>query len=239
MDKAGKSPRAIVVDIEGTVCPISFVRDSLFPYFLEELPGRLEAYDFPLSHAQGDVVHDALMQFPAAARESRAALLAYIRDLVARDVKDPALKNLQGLVWEQGYTSGAILAPLFADAITALINWHSAGIPLYVYSSGSVKAQKMLFANVQGPQGKLDLNYCFKDYFDTVNAGNKTQAGSYQRIADAIGLDPALCLFLSDNVKEVEAATQAGWRAVVVVRPGNAEVGQHGYEEVCTLNGLP
>jgi enolase-phosphatase E1 len=167
-----------------------------------------------------------------------------VRDLMARDVKIAYLKALQGYLWEAGYASGALRAPLFADVAPKVREWTSsssssspdpdaqgggggagAGAKVMIYSSGSVPAQKLLFRHTNGEPA--DLTGAITDYFDTVNAGPKTERASYERIAAKYPEVPvAEWLFLSDNVREVEAAREAGMRACVVQRPGNAELAE-------------
>lgn len=231
----------IILDIEGTVCPISFVKEELFPFFLSEFPARLEGYKFPLSPVDTteDPILHILGQFPKESRCSSTALVAYIQDLVARDIKDPVLKQLQGFIWEQGYTTGSILAPLFLDAIECFPRWINQGKKIYIYSSGSVKAQILLFANVKAPNGgKLDFNQYISGYFDTTNAGNKTVIGSYERITNEIGVDPATCLFLSDNPLEVKAAIGAGLKSTIIVKPGNYPITQEDESNYGTATDL-
>lgn len=142
---------------------------------------------------------------------------------MAKDVKIAYLKSLQGYLWLKGYESGELRCPLFPDVYPALTAWHTASIPLLIYSSGSVPAQKLLFQYTNSVPN-ADLRPLITDYFDTVNAGLKTEKASYEKIAAAhpeIG-DIGNWLFLSDNVKEVEAAKNAGMQSLVVVRDGNA-----------------
>lgn len=146
-----------------------------------------------------------------------------MRDLSARDVKLPALKALQGLLWRQGYADGALVCTLFPDVPLALRSWHDdAGLPLVIYSSGSVPAQKLLFQYTDSGDWRPRI----ADYFDTVNAGPKTDAASYAKIAAARGLPAADWLFLSDNPREVAAAKEAGMQSLVVVREGNAPLSE-------------
>ncbi|RDW89451.1 hypothetical protein BP6252_01483 [Coleophoma cylindrospora] len=151
---------------------------------------------------------------------------------MAADVKIAYLKSLQGYLWKSGYASGALSCPLFPDVYPMLQKWHSsaAGIKIVIYSSGSVAAQKLLFQYTNSVPDP-DLRPLITDYFDTVNAGLKQDEASYQKIAAA---HPELgavgeWFFLSDNVKEVEAAKEAGMQAAVVVREGNAPLteGEH------------
>jgi enolase-phosphatase E1 len=125
--------------------------------------------------------------FPADVRGSPQALQAHVEDLTRRDVKVAALKNLQGYLWEDGYRSGAYATTLFPDVAPALRAWEGQGFRLAIYSSGSVFAQKLLFGHVRGAGGAVeDLTASFEGWFDTVNAGLKTEAASYRTIAEAL-----------------------------------------------------
>lgn len=223
----------IILDIEGTICPISFVKDQLFPYFLQQLPSYLSKYKFPLDPKRdsNDKIEKLLTSFDQSFYQSKDALLQHINSLVKKDIKDSTLKQLQGFVWENGYTTGTIMAPLFEDAIEAMKLWSILCDGLYIYSSGSVKAQKLLFGNVKvtkedGSIECADMNNLITDYFDTVNVGNKTRAESYTKILTKIGIEndeetKKKCLFLSDNPLEVNAAIEAGMTSFIVEKPGN------------------
>ncbi|KAG7799790.1 hypothetical protein KL929_000706 [Ogataea haglerorum] len=220
----------IILDIEGTICPISFVKDVLFPYFLRQLPALLDQYQYPLLEDVSDPVKTILLKFPRDKTAIRDSLYSHIKALVDNDVKDPVLKELQGLVWAKGYHEGTIKAPLYEDAIQGMYTWSTRkDKKVYIYSSGSVQAQKLLLQYVRGinePEaapGK-DLNGLVSGYFDTTNAGPKIQPTSYSKIAETINTSPDECLFLSDNPKEVAAALEAGMQSYLVVRPGNAPV---------------
>ncbi len=141
---------------------------------------------------------------------------------MSRDVKISYLKNLQGYLWQNGYQTGQLKAPLFLDVAPKFASWTKEGVRIIIYSSGSVAAQRLLFKHTNGEP--TDLIPMITDFFDTVNAGLKTEASSYVTIASKHAEYPASeWLFLSDNVKEVEAAKQAGMQSFIVDRPGNAE----------------
>lgn len=204
--------RAIVTDIEGTTSSLSFVKDVLFPY------ARAHLAAFVREHARDAQVAP---QLDAVRREAGAPALtqeAVIEQLLAwidQDRKITPLKALQGMIWEHGYRSGDFQGHVYADAARALRDWHARGIALYVYSSGSVQAQKLLFAHT----GFGDLTPLFEGYFDT-NVGGKLDAGSYRAIAASIGVAPAEMLFLSDVRAELDAAAAAGCRTLWLVREG-------------------
>jgi enolase-phosphatase E1 len=141
---------------------------------------------------------------------------------MSRDVKAPYLKSLQGYLWENGYRTGELKAPLFQDVAPKLKYWTERGQQIMIYSSGSVPAQKLLFRHTNAEPA--DLIPLISDFFDTVNAGPKTEPSSYEKIMAQHSQRsiPSNWLFLSDNVKEVEAAKRAGMQSFVVQRPGNA-----------------
>ncbi|KAI3338838.1 enolase-phosphatase E1 [Ustulina deusta] len=214
---ASSDVKAILLDIEGTVCPISFVKDVLFPYALRVLPETLETqWDNPSFAKYKDA-------FPPEYRTSKDDLAAHTRDLMDKDVKIAYLKSLQGYLWAEGYAAGHLKAPLFPDVADKLRAWHQSGFKIMIYSSGSVPAQKLLFKHTNAEPS--DLTPIISDWFDTVNAGLKTEQKSYQTITESHPEVPVgEWLFLSDNAKEVDAAIAAGMQSRVVQRPGNPEL---------------
>ncbi|KIM95023.1 hypothetical protein OIDMADRAFT_60182 [Oidiodendron maius Zn] len=207
--------QAILLDIEGTVCPITFVKDVLFPYALAALPATLS------THWSTPSFQPYLAAFPLEHTTTPDTLLSHITALTAQDSKLPALKSLQGYLFAQGYSSGALQCPLFPDVPPSLHTWHALSIPIMIYSSGSVAAQKLLFEHTTSTPS--DLRPLLSDYFDTVNAGPKTEAASYAKIASSRPeIEISKWLFLSDNPKEVKAAKEAGIQSFIVMREGNA-----------------
>lgn len=200
--------RAILTDIEGTTSSISFVRDVLFPHARRALPGYIAA------HAQMPYVRKWLDAVAAETGDADDdAIVRRLQGWIDEDRKHTALKALQGLVWEDGYATGAYTAPVYPDAVDALRTWYGAGLPLYVYSSGSEPAQRLLFAHTDAG----DLSALFTDYFDT-GVGGKREAASYAHIAGVLGLPPGEVLFLSDILEELDAARDAGLQTVLVDR---------------------
>jgi len=204
--------RAVVTDIEGTTSSIAFVKEVLFPY------ARQHMMDFIRRHHDDPEVAPHLNEVRAMLG-GEADLEAIGRQLLRwsdEDRKITPLKALQGLIWEAGYRSGAYQAHVYEDAVAALRRWHEQGLRLYVYSSGSVHAQKLFFAHTTAG----DLTPLFSGYFDTT-IGPKTAPASYQRIAGAIGLAAGEILFLSDVEAELAAARQAGMETCWLVRDGS------------------
>jgi len=190
----------------------------LFPYAREHLPALVRAQSGePAVAEQLDAVRAEAGELDADVERVIAILLEWI----ATDRKATPLKALQGQVWEQGYRAGTLKGHVYPDAVQALRQWHAAGLPLYVYSSGSIQAQKLIF----GCSEHGDLSPLFSGYFDTLTGG-KRDAASYARIASATTHEPADLLFLSDVVEELDAARQAGLPTCGLVRAGG-QLGDH------------
>ncbi|ARU88210.1 acireductone synthase [Pseudomonas sp. M30-35] len=204
--------KAILTDIEGTTSAVSFVFDVLFPFAAKHLP------DFVVQHAQDPAVAEQLQAVRVEAGEGDADTVRVIDILlewIAADRKATPLKTLQGMVWAQGYASGQLKGHVYPDAVEALRRWHQAGYALYVYSSGSIQAQQLIF----GCSEVGDLRPLFSGYFDTTS-GLKREVGSYQNITRAIGLSADEIVFLSDIVEELDAAQQAGMQTIGIAREG-------------------
>lgn len=201
--------KAIVTDIEGTTSSLSFVKEVLFPYARQHLPAFVTAH-------QHDAAVKALLddaRQTVAADLDLPALINQFIDWIDTDQKITALKSLQGLIWEAGYQQGDFKGHIYDDATRCLKAWHQQGLALYVYSSGSVQAQKLLF----GFSEAGDLTPLFSGYFDT-HIGGKREVASYQNIIDALQLPAEQIVFLSDIREELDAARQAGLQTVWLVR---------------------
>lgn len=201
--------RAIVTDIEGTTSSLSFVHEVLFPYARKHLPDYIARYagDEEVRHQLELVSVEA--GSPLNLDETVALLLRWIDE----DRKIAPLKALQGMVWEAGYRAGDFTGHVYEDAVRNLRQWHEQGLGLYVYSSGSVYAQKLLF----GFSDYGDLTPLFSGYFDT-GIGQKREAGSYRAIVAALELPAVEILFLSDIREELDAAQAAGMQTCWLVR---------------------
>ena len=201
--------RAILTDIEGTTSSISFVKDVLFPYARRVLPAFVRAHrDDPQVRRWLDAA-----AVDAGSICDDEVLIEVLQGWIDNDRKHTALKALQGKIWNSGYTNGDFKAHIYPDAAKELVRWHAAGIPLYVYSSGSVDAQKLLFAHSDAG----DLSGLFSGNFDTT-VGGKRDANSYRRICEALRCSGSDVLFLSDVVEELDAARDAGLDTVLVDR---------------------
>jgi enolase-phosphatase E1 len=214
----------LLLDIEGTTCPVSFVAEVLFPYARARLSSYCEA------HAQDPELQDLLQAVDLAwasdthpdaqalrlGQDQGVNVVPYLEWLIDNDVKLTPLKDLQGRIWEAGYSQGDIVAPLFHDVPAALQQWHHQQKVLAVYSSGSVVAQQLLYGHCQAG----DLRGLFSHWFDT-RTGLKQVPSSYTAIAGAMGTVPAQVLFFSDSLAEITAAAEAGMAVLFSDREGN------------------
>ena len=208
--------RCILTDIEGTTTSVSFVYDTLFPYFVEHIDSLLAMQDKP-------EVRDT---FAAIRTEQQLAndeaVLDRLRQWVAEDRKETHLKTLQGIVWQQAYLSGAIKGHVYPDVAPCLERWYAEGRQLAVYSSGSVAAQKLLF----GYSEAGDLTPLFSAYFDT-KVGHKRESDAYRKICSELNLPASDILFLSDVEAELDAAAAAGLHTLQLVRAGTTPGTRH------------
>ncbi|RAL23087.1 acireductone synthase [Lujinxingia litoralis] len=241
------SYRAALLDIEGTTTPVTFVYDVLFPYarahaeaFLKSAWERPEVQD-DIALLRDQARQDAAGDFPDApqipdrgdADTLRQAALANIHWQMDADRKTTGLKSLQGKIWKDGYAAGTLTASVYPDVFTALRRWHEAKLPTYIYSSGSVAAQKLLFGHTE----EGDLRPLLAGYFDTTT-GPKKVAQSYRDIADEIGVPTADVLFVTDNLHEAIAAREAGMQTRIALRPGNAPLPEHDHLTLTSFDAL-
>ena len=208
--------KAIVTDIEGTTSSLSFVKDVLFPYAREHLA------DFIAQQGNEPQVRQLLNEAKQEAGDASMSDETIVQQFIQwidEDKKVTPLKSLQGLIWEQGYRQGDYTGHMYADAVEYLRQWHDQGIRLYVYSSGSVYAQKLLF----GHTDYGDLTHLFTDYFDT-HIGHKREADAYRAIGKSTGIPCVDILFLSDIKEELDAARETGMRTYWLVRDGTLSI---------------
>ncbi|MFM2485692.1 acireductone synthase [Celerinatantimonas yamalensis] len=211
--------RAIVTDIEGTTTDIQFVHQVLFPYARERLAEFINAQQHRSEvRAAIDGVRQEIDQSEASLSQVTDALLEFMDE----DLKSTSLKALQGMIWRYGYENGDFTGHLYADVLPAFKRWRAQNIPLYIYSSGSIAAQKLLF----GYSNEGDLTPFLSGYFDT-HVGHKRQTGSYIEIAKQIDLPAEQLLFLSDIHQELDAAKAAGWQTLQLIRGEADAQSQH------------
>lgn len=202
--------KAILTDIEGTTSSISFVHDVLFPYAYDKMS------DFLSQNWHNEQVKNIVLEVAKLENlinYTSSEITTILREWIKLDRKITPLKDLQGIIWEQGYKNGDYCSHVYQDAYEKLVFWHSKNIPIYIYSSGSVYAQKLFFSHSQYG----NLLHLFSGFFDT-NIGNKKESQSYQNIADSLKLKPNEIIFLSDVEGEVNSAFSVGMSTVWVIR---------------------
>ena len=218
--------RAVLLDIEGTTTPVEFVYETLFPFARQNVREFVELH-FDSPEVRADVAalkeeHRADLSEgngpPNWRDDSAESVVGYVHWLMDQDRKSTALKSLQGKIWEGGYRGGRLRGQVYADVPAALDRWKQQGKGIYIFSSGSVLAQKLIFAHTT----EGDLTSYLDGYFDTTT-GAKTSADSYHAIAAAIGRPAAEILFVSDVAAELDAALAAGMTTALCLRPGSRE----------------
>jgi enolase-phosphatase E1 len=232
----------ILLDIEGTTTPVDFVYRVLFPYarsqterFLERygsLPDVLEDLDL----LRYEHLQDTRQGFsPPVLKDPHdpTSFVAYVDWLIERDRKSTPLKSLQGKIWAEGYANGDLCSQVFDDVPPALKRWQGQSRTIAIFSSGSILAQKLLFANTTAG----DLTRFLSAYFDTT-VGTKTDPASYEKIAKKLECSPAEIVFISDVVSELDGAEAAGFQALLCKRPGNHPQPENAHNVIRTLSEL-
>lgn len=210
-----ESIEVLLLDIEGTTTPIDFVYQTLFPYARARMNDYLLQSFEPSDRAA--LLDEYATETMASKPDWAEPPTEYLLWLMDQDRKSRGLKSVQGKIWEKGYRDGSLRGELFPDVAPALRRWQSSGKRVFIYSSGSVHAQKLLFEfSVEG-----NLLNLIDGHFDTA-VGPKREPTSYVRIAREMGVEPERALFVSDTGEECEAAQRAGFQVLLSVRPGNS-----------------
>jgi enolase-phosphatase E1 len=222
--------RGILLDIEGTTTPIAFVHDVLFPFARRNAGRYVKHAD--LTDLKRDHDEDVRQgrNPPPWSREP----VAYIDWLMDQDRKSTALKNIQGKIWLEGYESGELHGEVFQDVPPAFERWRRNKIDVWIFSSGSILAQRLLFSSTAAG----DLTKLINGYFDTTT-GPKNDPSSYSRIAHSIGIAAPDILFISDVTRELDAARSTGMQTLLCVRPGNHPQPPNDHATITTFTGIP
>lgn len=219
--------QAILLDIEGTTTSISFVKDELFPFVKNNLESYLDKnwntdqlkLDIKLlaEQANEDILNKVPNVVPinqtGSEQDLKQSIIQNVLWQMSLDRKTKALKTLQGHIWISGYEDGLLKGHIYEEVYPCLQKWKAAGLKLYIYSSGSVEAQKLLFGHTLYG----DLLHLFSGYFDT-SVGSKVESASYQNILTQINCDADQVIFLTDMIKEAEAANAAGITPILLTR---------------------
>ena len=214
--------RYVLMDIEGTLISIAYVRDILFPFAKYRLAPFLHERRRDLDVLRWTAICQDAIERETGTRPAYEELPAILTGWIDQDRKLACLKALQGMIWDEGYRQGAFAPELYGDVLPALTQWRAHGIRLGIYSSGSRQAQRLLFAHTNVG----DVTSLFEHYFDT-SVGEKKAASSYRTISEQIGLPSDHILFLSDEEAELDAAVLTGFRTAHLVRPGTDASTRH------------
>ena len=234
--------QVVLLDIEGTTTPIDFVFKVLLLYtrlhagrFLERHGSSPDVLE-DLSRLQGEHLQDTGQGLSPPALKSPnepGAFVPYIDWLIERDRKSTPLKSLQGKIWAEGYASGELRSQVFDDVPPALKRWQAQNRAVAIFSSGSILAQKLLFAHTTAG----DLTKFLSAYFDTTT-GPKTDPASYGQIARTLERSPAEIVFISDVVSELEGAQAAGLQTLLCERPGNQPQPKNTHNLIRTFDNI-
>ena len=225
------NPQHLLLDIEGTTCPVSFVSEVLFPFATQELSNYIKqhwnenTHNKPIQETKKELLDDQSTESMRIKKQMSQGqikeidgLIQYIKHLIMIDKKSTALKDLQGKIWEYGYNNGELKSVLFPETAECLRQWHEHGLTLSVYSSGSIHAQKLLYRH--STEGNLES--LFSHWFDT-HTGPKKSTESYTKIAQHLNSSPNSIWFVSDNRVECDAAQAAGMHTLFSLRNGNPD----------------
>jgi len=214
--------RYVLMDIEGTVISVTFVREILFPFAKQRLASFLHERRHDPDVLRWTAVCQDAIEHETGTRPAYEELPVLLTGWIDQDRKLAGLKALQGMIWDEGYRQREFVPELYSDVLPALTEWRANGIRLGIYSSGSEQAQRLLF----GHTNVGDVTSLFEHFFDT-SVGEKKTTSSYRLISEQIGLHPNHILFLSDAEGELDAAAMTGFRTAHIVRPGTDASTRH------------
>jgi len=234
--------KVVLLDIEGTTSAIDFVHTTMFDY------ARNNLEDFLVSSFETKETIEALEVFAQDEKQpslaaflvgtsSKAEKIDRIVNLASQRMKEDSkatgLKALQGMVWRKGFNNGELKGHIYNDVPDAFNRWKKSGITIAIYSSGSILAQKIYFANtIFGNLGTLISNH-----FDTTS-GPKRISSSYENITNILNAKAGDILFLSDVTEELDAAKAAGMATGLLIRPGNKPAGNNDHPAYNDFNTL-
>jgi len=219
----------IVLDIEGTTTSISYVKDELFPYaarYMEEYvktnwneEKMKEIVDILINDQNKLEGLEGFVPLPyesspeSEIEDFKNKVVSHLQWQQSRDFKSTGLKKLQGYIWQKGYFEGTIKGHMYEDVPKVLKYWKKLGKRIFIYSSGSIGAQKLLFSNsIAG-----DLDQYIDGNFDTT-IGSKIESESYVKLTEEIKEIPENIVFFTDRPKEVVAAKKSGMSVIRMVR---------------------
>ncbi|HEY8063516.1 MAG TPA: acireductone synthase [Methylosinus sp.] len=220
--------RAVLIDLEGVMLPMAFMTETLIPLSARRLGSYI------VEHAEDEEVEEALEEtgrlmggYELDPTQAESLLLRWMK----QGRKATPLKILQGLVWQEGYEAGSLSCALYPDVADCLKSWAGAGLRLFIYSSNSELAQKLLLSRAASEE----LTSVFEGFFDTT-LGQKIEPGSYRDIGERLALPAASILVLSESDEELDAAATAGLATARIARDGAVESPHRVCPDLASLN---
>jgi enolase-phosphatase E1 len=207
--------KLFLFDVEGTTTDVHFVHNVLFPY------SKSRMKDFILGNRNRADVAGIVNDVKKTVKTEEHILLTdyevinRLERWIEQDLKQASLKEIQGLIWDEGYKNGSFKGHVYPDVKPFFEKITSQGSKIGIYSSGSVQAQKL----IMGFSNAGDLTPFISYYFDT-KMGHKREVISYQNIMKEVNLPAGDICFFSDIPQELQAAQTAGMKVCHVVRPG-------------------
>ena len=233
----------LLLDIEGTTCPASYVSETLFPYATEHLPSfvsknmRDNEVRNILKAAEHEWMNDnceasiKLKEKHSSTEDnSPEGVIQYLLHLIKTDQKSTSLKDLQGKIWLAGYQRGELKAEIFPETAGCFRQWAQDNILISSYSSGSIQAQKLLYKHTNHG----DLCSIIHQWFDT-HTGSKKRAQSYSKISQRLKASPRNVLFVSDSSEECDAASESGMLTLFSLRTSNPDQNSNGHTVIRSL----
>ncbi|CAG0878645.1 unnamed protein product [Darwinula stevensoni] len=179
----------------------SYVRQNLCAHLEKEWGSAELMEDLRLLWMQAEAEGKSVPDLKLEDKEHlKLFFISLVNEEMDSDRKTTSLKQLQGHMWRKGYQDGLLQAHVYADAADCMRKWKSMGIGIFIYSSGSEEAQKLLFHF----SNHGDLLPLISDHFDT-KIGGKKEAASYVKIAQEIGMQPNQILFLTDIIQGAQS----------------------------------
>ncbi len=237
--------KVILLDIEGTTTPLDFVHKTLFRYASDNVEnflrknfndGKVKALVEELKLLYTKHLFDDQMPEQWKSESDKAQIkstVSFVKYLISRDSKESSLKALQGLIWEEGYSNGALKGEVYEDVPRAMERWRNGGISICIYSSGSVLAQKLIFSTTEYG----DLTKFISAFYDTA-VGGKRELNSYARISLKLETRPEKVLFISDVFEEVDAARKAGMKVILISRKEPSVIPENSVVVISDFNNL-
>ena len=219
--------KAAVIDIEGAICPASFVKNTLVPFINAELPDYVWDNELELLELMGAVKSEE-NNLELSSVEVVEVLLRYLED--GQD--SVPLKSLIHSLCQDGLSKGDLKLELYKDALQGVNRWREQGVSLFAYSSAQVQSEQLLLCHESGSE----ICNLFAGFFD-MEEGEGTLIGSYDKIAARIEVRPDEVLFISNNVEAALAAYNADMNAIVIDRERSLST-EHGLQVESSFNSI-